>query len=150
MNIQYKKYYTRDLSGILNDQQISSVSLMRLAVFSYRADITRLIDRILCLKNTTDIKITIIEEPDHFDYDFAIVVSDYEYQNLPKKFQTIKHWILYTQEMADIYLPSEVQLDKSDWMIIRDLERMFLADTELSIEREKLRSDIDIELTGNM
>ncbi len=136
-----QKQYTRDLKNICTEKK-------NIAVFGYRANTAGIIKRLLYAKAVSEIDITVLNEPKHDDYDMAIVVSDYDFDDLPKELQSVSHGIFLTQAMADIDLPSKIELDKTDWTVIRELERKFLSGTELNIKREQLRSEIDTELKG--
>ena len=149
--MQLKKMYIRDLQNLFSGFVLSKTSF-KVAVFSFHADVSMLIRRMLYLKTTNqgNANITILEEPESDDYDFAIVVSDYPYDELPERLKKLKHGIFYTQALADIRLPSEIQLNNTDWLVLRELERKFLSGTDLSLEREQFRKEIDAEVEGRI
>jgi len=46
---------------------------------------------------------------------------------------------------AEFLTKSQVELQRTDWMVIRELEKMLPEDNELRVMRDKLRSNVDIE-----
>ena len=138
-----QKQYTKDVEALCLDRK-------RVAVIGFRANIDRLIDRLMYAKHLNLVTSTIVNSPDPEtgDFEIAIIVTDYPYEELPDNLRRIRHGIFYSQEMADILLPSVEALNQTDWMVIRALERKYLADTELNKERELLRIQVDSDITG--
>ncbi len=137
------KQFTRDISQLLADMPVE-----RVAVFGYRASIDRLVQRYLYAKSVGDVSATLVIEPTDEDYDLAFVVSDEAYRDLPVHLQGVKHGIFYGQAQADMILPARQALTDSDWQVIRELERQFLADTALSQQREALRQEVDSDIAN--
>ena len=76
----------------------------------------------------------------------AILTSDNSVVDVPEGLE-IPVWGM--RSSVDVTLtPSQLLLKASDWEVLRELEKLFLADTALHAEREILRAHVDIDLHG--
>ena len=133
--MQGEKQYTRDLSGL------DSKTVL---IIGYQADAGPLIDRLHYAKQTgLLVNVTITTSPDT-DFDIALIVTDQH--DLPEELASLRHYSIMSSAAAARVLPAHTELRKTDWLVLRELERKFLSDTELSQYREKLRARLDDEL----
>ena len=134
------KAFTKDIIGLAEN-------ITRLGIIGYMASTTGLINRFqYAISKELLPDLTLVINPADDDCDLVIVVTDYPYNQLPDNIKSITNISMMTQEASDMELPSLKLLADSDWLVIRELERQLLLDTDLNIEREAYRLEVDNEL----
>lgn len=120
------KIYNYDNNGFYIDESTADESPLEKGVFLIPANATTV--KPLDYKDGFDIKFNI--ELNKFEYVEKVVEATAELEVTPEELQA--------QHNAEAIF----KLSTTDWKVIRELERLMLAGTELNVEREALRASV--------
>lgn len=121
------KIYNYDNNGFYIDESTADESPLEKGVFLIPA-------------NATTVKP--LDYKDGFDIKFNIELNEFEY--VEKIVQSAEESLELTTEDLKAQANAEAifKLSTTDWKVIRELERLMLAGTELNAEREALRASV--------
>lgn len=85
-----------------------------------------------------------------FDLELADIVVKIEGEHHPLEKKALKRGngkiIATVSSSTEFLTASQIELNRTDWMVIRELEKLLPEDNAIRVMRDKLRKDVDMEI----